>query len=275
MGIAPTIEMSITESPDTLDPRTRQFYLDAMHALDEAGVEYLVGGAYALGHHAGVVRHTKDFDVFVRKADCARALDALKSAGYSTERTFPHWLAKAFNPRSEDFVDVIFSSGNGLCDVDDEWFEHAVDGVALDQPARLVAAEEIIWTKAFIQERERFDGADIAHLLRARGRELDWKRLTKRFIGKEQLLLAHLLLFTFIYPAERTNVPMEVIEELMQGVRSQEPTMEKVCQGTLISRSQYLPDLRENGYEDARLKPRGRMSAQDIAHWTAAIGTIR
>jgi hypothetical protein len=267
--------MSITESPDTLDPRTRQFYLDAMHALDEAGVEYLVGGAYALGHHAGVVRHTKDFDVFVRKADCTRALDALKSAGYSTERTFPHWLAKAFNPRSEDFVDVIYSSGNGLCDVDDEWFEHAVDGVALDQPARLVAAEEIIWTKAFIQERERFDGADIAHLLRARGRELDWKRLAKRFIGKEQLLLAHLLLFTFIYPAERTNVPMEVIEELMQGVRSQEPTMEKVCQGTLISRSQYLPDLRENGYEDARLKPRGRMSAQDIAHWTAAIGTIR
>jgi hypothetical protein len=275
MGIASSIEMSITESPDTLDSRTRQFYLDAMHALDEAGIEYLVGGAYSLGHHAGVVRHTKDFDVFVRKANCASALDALKSAGYSTERTFPHWLAKAFNPRSEDFVDVIYSSGNGLCDVDDEWFEHAVDGVALDQPARLVAAEEIIWTKAFIQERERFDGADIAHLLRARGRELDWKRLTKRFIGKEQLLLAHLLLFTFIYPAERTNVPMEVVEELMQGVRSQEPTMDKVCQGTLISRSQYLPDLRENGYEDARLKPRGRMSAQDIAHWTAAIGTIR
>ena len=39
--------------------------------------------------------------------------------------------------------------------------------LVLDQPARLVPAEEIIWTKAFIMERERYDGADVAHILRA------------------------------------------------------------------------------------------------------------
>jgi hypothetical protein len=42
------------------------------------------------------------------------------------------------------------------------------------------------------------------------------------------------------------------------------------CQGTLLSREQYLPDL-EHGAADARLAPAGTMSAQEIAAWTAAI----
>ena len=34
----------------------------------------------------------------------------------------------------------------------------------------------------------------------------------------------------------------------------------KVCQGTLLSRAQYLVDVDEWGYEDARLQPRGTMT---------------
>lgn len=265
----------LTASPELLSAKTRQFYLDSTRILDEAAVEYLVGGAYSLAHHAGVVRHTKDFDIFVRRRDLSRALGAFERSGYRTELVFPHWLAKAFKPRSEDFVDIIFSSGNGLCEVDDTWFNHAVDGFALDQPARLVPAEEIIWTKAFIQERERFDGADIAHLLLARGPELDWPRLTGHFRGHEQVLLSHLIMYTYIYPSERGQVPWAVVEELMQRVRDAQPPAGKVCRGTSISRQQYLPDLRERGFEDSRLPPFGPMKPEDVAHWTAAIGTIR
>ena len=262
-------------TPELLSQKTRRFYLDSMRFLDEAGVEYLVGGAYSLAHHAGITRHTKDIDLFVRRRDLSRALGAFERAGYVTELAFPHWLAKAFKPRSEDFIDVIFSSGNGLCEVDDSWFEHAVEGVALDQPAKLVAAEETIWTKAFIQERERFDGADVAHLLLARGPELDWNRLKRHFIGHEQILLAHLILFTYIYPTERQQIPWEVVEELMQKVRDERPPERKLCRGTSISRAQYLSDIREHGFEDARLKPHGPMKPEDVAHWTAAIGTIK
>jgi hypothetical protein len=265
----------LDDSPEALTPKTRQFYLDSMRVLDEAGIEYLVGGAYALAHYAGVIRHTKDFDVFIRKSDLPRTLGAFERAGYLTELVFPHWLAKAFKPRSEDFVDIIFSSGNGLCDVDDEWFDHAVPGTALDHPARLVPAEEIIWTKAFIQERERFDGADIAHLLLTRGPELDWPRLKKYFRGHEQVLLAHLILFTYIYPSERQQVPWAIVEELIQRVRDQPIPAEKICRGTTISRAQYLPDIRDQGFIDSRLAPHGPMKPQDVAHWTAAIGTIR
>ena len=45
----------------------------------------------------------------------------------------------------------------------------------------------------------------------------------------------------------------------------------KVCQGTLLSRAQYLVDVDEWGYEDARQQPRGAMTAEQLAVWTAAI----
>jgi hypothetical protein len=261
--------------PLELDAVTREFYLRAMNLLEEAGVGYMVGGAYSLAHHAGIVRHTKDLDLFVRRDDRFRALEVLeRQGGYRTEMVFPHWLGKAFD--NDAFVDIIFGSGNGLTRVDEEWFAHAVDGVALGRPARLCPAEEIIWSKAFIQERERFDGADIAHLLQARGLALDWPRLRRRFRGHERVLLAHLLMFGYIYPAERDKVPAWVASELMDAVRAERPAADKrLCRGTLLSRQQYLPDIRKRGYHDARLEPAGQMNPDEVAHWTAAIGTIR
>ena len=114
---------SVTSLTD-LSQDAQAFYRHTMQILDKHEVPYLVGGAYALCLYTGIVRHTKDFDVFVRPADCRRALDALAAAGYRTELTFSHWLGKAFH--RDGFVDVIFSSGNGVVRVDDEWFAHAV-----------------------------------------------------------------------------------------------------------------------------------------------------
>src|SRR4051794_38156280 len=98
-GTAP-MHQHAPNGPEELDPRTLEFYHHAMDVLADGKVPYLVGGAYSLAHFAGVVRHTKDFDVFVAKRDVKRALDAFEKSGYRTERTFPHWLAKAFKPTS-------------------------------------------------------------------------------------------------------------------------------------------------------------------------------
>ncbi|HSU69736.1 MAG TPA: hypothetical protein VLJ39_22825 [Tepidisphaeraceae bacterium] len=269
--------MPLQSNPDPLelDEVTRDFYLRAMGLLDDAEVPYMVGGAYSLAHHAGIVRHTKDLDLFVRRDDRFRALEVLeKQGGYRTEMVFPHWLGKAFD--NDAFVDIIFGSGNGLCPVDDEWFDHALEGTALGRTAKLCPAEEIIWSKAFIQERERFDGADIAHVIQARGHSLDWSRLCRRFQGHERVLLAHLLMFGYIYPAEREQVPSWVMTSLYDAVRAERPAKNsRLCRGPYLSRQQYLPDLRKRGYHDARLRPAGNMDPEEIAHWTAAIGTIR
>jgi hypothetical protein len=174
--------------------------------------------------------------------DCTRLLDVFSKAGYRTELTFPHWLGKAY--RGVHFIDIIFSSGNGVCRVDEGWFKHSTASTAFGVPMRLCPVEETIWSKSFVMERERFDGADVAHLLRSRGRHLDWTRLVGRFGDLWPVLLSHLILFRFIYPDER---------------------------GTLLSRAQYLADTEEWGYRDARLLPEGALTADEIARWTAPV----
>jgi hypothetical protein len=52
---------------------------------------------------------------------------------------------------------------------------------------------------------------------------------------------------------------------------AQEPTRDKICRGTIISREQYLVDTLERGYIDGRQEPHGTMSAAEIRAWTAAI----
>jgi hypothetical protein len=254
---------------DELEPRTSRFYFHALNVLREARVPYLLGGAYAFAHYTGIVRHTKDLDLFVRRTDAARALDVLAHAGYRTEMTFSHWLGKAFS--GDDFVDVIFCSGNAQCPVDDDWFKYAV---TLEEGAALLCpAEELIWQKAFIMERERFDGADVAHMLRAQGPKLDWERLLRRFGPNWQLLLGHIILFSFVYPAERDKVPARIADALLQRWRDDTRHAgeeERVCRGPLLSRMQYLSDTERWGYQDPRLPPRGDMTVEQITHWTAA-----
>jgi hypothetical protein len=239
---------------DDLEPRLYNFYRAALSALQRAQVPFLVGGAYALACHTGVVRHTKDFDIFTRPKDCERVLEVFSANRYRTEVTDPCWLAKAYS--GEDFIDVIFSSGNCIAEVDDVWFKYAIDARVFGLPVQLCPAEETIWSKAFVMERERYDGADIAHLLRAYGECLDWNRLLDRFDSHWRVLLSHLILFGFVYPYERGRIPTFVMDRLLgrlQGEAQPPPTIGRLCQGTLLSRVQYATDLDHWGYEDARL----------------------
>jgi hypothetical protein len=256
-----------------LDPVSRDFYQSAIRYLHNGEVPFLVGGAYSYARHTSLERHTKDFDIFVRPEDYDRALTTLASAGYNVERTFPHWLGKAYS--GDNCIDVIFSSGNGVARVDDGWFENAVEGLVVNTPVLLCPVEETIWSKAFVMERERFDGGDIAHLLRGAGREINWQRLLARFGPYWRVLLSHLVMFGFIYPGERDAVPAWVLEELTHRLRDEtanEPPRDQICQGTLISRAQYLVDIEQWGYLDARIA-HGHMAQHDINVWTDAIAT--
>ena len=246
------------------------FYVDALATLDEADIGYLIGGTFAFARYAKIDRETKDLDVFVRPEDCRRALALFETAGYRTELPYPHWLGKV---HSEDhFMDVIFSSGNGVARVDDLWFAHAIDADIFGFPVRLCPAEEMVWSKAFVQERERFDGADVAHLVRELGPSLDWDRLLARFGDHWRVLFAHLVLFGYMYPDRRGQVPAWVMKELGRRLATDRTEPDNhVCNGTLLSREQYVVDL-QAGYRDGRLQPHGPMTQGEIDLWTAAIG---
>ncbi|MBI2833555.1 MAG: nucleotidyltransferase [Acidobacteria bacterium] len=257
-------------SIEELDCEAKAVYVEAVSLLREAAVPFLVGGAFAFERYTGIARYTKDFDIFLRRSDCPRALEVLGRGGFSVALTFPHWLAKAF--KGDLFIDLIFGSGNGVAEVDERWFAHAVDAEVFGVPVPLIPAEEMIWSKAFVMERERYDGADVAHLILACGPELDWARLVERFGDEWRVLLAHLLLFGFIYPGERDKVPTSLVNGLLERWRQQvqtPPPDTRVCGGTLISREQYDIDVTRWGFVDARLRPRGRIPRDELAIWMA------
>ncbi|HEY9733315.1 MAG TPA: hypothetical protein V6C89_15455 [Drouetiella sp.] len=259
-------------SQTQLDPDTQDFYRNTLSLLVDSKIPFMLGGAYALSQFMEFERHTRDLDVFVHRKDAQTVLDTLERAGFKTEMMFPHWLGKAFS--GEDYVDIIFSSGNGIAEVDEEAFAHAKPAQLLGVPVQALSAEDIIWSKAFIMERERYDGADIAHLLRACGHQLDWNRLLARFGEHWRVLLSHLVLFGFIYPSHQSQIPDWVMDKLLAKTCSEvksKPQTEKVCRGTLLSRGQYLVDIDKWHYADGRLDPGGHMTPKDIAHWTAAI----
>jgi hypothetical protein len=251
---------------------TNTFYRRTLHVLSDARVPFLVGGSHAILHFTGIVRETKDFDLFLRRDELEKALAALALAGYRTQITFPHWLAKA--RQGSDHVDLVFSSGNGVARVDDGWFEHAIEAEVLGMPVKIAPVEELLWQKSFVMERERYDGADILHILRSCAETLDWQRLLDRYDRYWHVLLVNVVLFSFVYPSERQRIPSHVVAELVARLQRElegPPSEDRVCRGTLLSRAQYLLDIGQYGYQDARLVPRGNMTPEDAIYWTWAI----
>ncbi|HEY4541618.1 MAG TPA: nucleotidyltransferase [Noviherbaspirillum sp.] len=268
--------MSLASIPsrfaDDLPDSTLKFYRGVLHTLDRAGSRFVLGGAYAFNHYTGVNRATRDLDLFIRREDFEQISAALQQAGYDTELTYPHWLGKIHSDGV--YIDLIFSSGNGVAVVDELWFEYADEAELLGVKAKISPVEEMIWSKAFIMERERYDGADVAHLFLTCAGGMDWRRLLRRFDGHWRVLLSHLLLFGFIYPAHRNRIPAWVMDDLLQRLRLEmrtAPSHEAVCQGTLLSREQYLSDIEVEGLQDGRLAPFGNMTQEDTESWTQAI----
>ena len=254
---------------DELDPEIHNFYCRSLHLLLESKIPFLIGGAYAFERYTGIERLTKDLDLFVRPKDYPRILEVLSTKnGCCTEISAPHWLAKAFC--GENFIDIIFNSANALSEVDDLWFEHSVEEEVLGIPVRICPPEEIILTKAFVMARDRYDGADIAHLFHACSDTLNWPHLLHRFDQHWRVLFSHLILFGYIYPGERERIPSWVMEELSQRLHQEinsSPPRERLCQGTVLSPLQYQVDLEQWGYQDVRLRPKGNMTGKEISLW--------
>ena len=262
-------------TPTTVQAPSRhatEFYKRVINVFQDNGVEFLVGGAYAFVHYTGIGRDTKDLDLFIRRVDWDRAARALEDVGISAELTFPHWLGKALGGRQREFfVDLIFSGGNGVAEVDDEWFANAQWDESLGFPVRLMPIEEMIWSKAFVMERERFDGADVLHLVRARQMDINWPRL------------GHPIRRALARPAVAPRaVPICVSERSRTArghrraarSRQAEPKADdgiRLCRGPLLSREQYLIDVERWNYFDAREVPVGTMTPEEISLWTQAI----
>src|SRR5690349_8665507 len=156
-----------------VEKRPVKFYREVLASLTDAKVPFLIGGAFAFCRYAGIDKRIKDLDLMIEERTWPELARVLRAAGIHTRKTFPHWLGKALSPAGQ--VDIIFNGGAGLTPVDAEYFASGPRASVLGFDVRLCPPEELLWSKAFIMERERFDGADVLHLIRALAERLDWR----------------------------------------------------------------------------------------------------
>src|SRR5579862_1829239 len=166
--------------------RTWSLYRRALMALRDSGIPFMVGGAYGLGYHTQIHRETKDLDLFTLPRCCPDMLRLFADLGFPSRMVARHWLGKVMV--EDAVIDIITGFRNGVGQVEQNWLDHAPESLLFSTPVRILAPEEMIWSKAFVMERDRYDGADIVHLIRARAGDLDWRRLLARF-GAHWLLL--------------------------------------------------------------------------------------
>jgi hypothetical protein len=245
--------MNVTEEQKL---EARSFYQEALVLLNESGIDYMLGGGFATFHYTGIHRDTKDLDVFCKSTGYPKILKLFAEKGYRTELTDVRWLAKVF--KVDYFIDIIFDTVNNICRVDDAWFTHASEGELAGEAVRFIPAEELVWCKIYVQNRERYDGADVNHVLLKYGKRLDWKRLLSRLDQHWHLFLMQLLSFQFVYPSDfHEIIPRWLFDELMARAHEQydlPSPMERVCRGPIIDQTQYEIDIRDWGYKVTTIK---------------------
>ena len=251
--LTPEERKSLTHGDFWIPDVERDIYRRALEAVNDAGIPYVVAGAYAIYEHTGIYRKTKDLDLFFEPESVVAAARALREAGFVTRLEDEHWLAKA--TMGEYFVDLIYGMGNGIAFIDADWISHSHPGILAATPVRIAPAEELIWHRLFISERHRHDMSDIVHLMLCLGDTLDWRRLIDRVGQNWPLLLSQVLMFTYVYPGYKNNIPSWVREHLTALAREEFAREEEdvdFTRGPLISRFSFTIDVREWGFSDPR-----------------------
>lgn len=246
--------MPLDRHPDPIPPKAEAeaFYAESLRQLKESGIPFLIAGTYAISSYTGLNRPTKDIDVFCRAGDYPRILAHFQQLGYLTEIKDERWLAKV--RQGALFFDVIFNSTSGITPVDDRWFAHAPSANILGTEVLVTPPTELIWSKAFVQDRHKYDGADIAHMILRQHQDVDWRRLLSYMDQYWEVLLIHLLNFRFVYPTERGCIPAWLTEELLGRIRRRDElpvSKTRICRGSLFSSTDYLIDVTEWGFADA------------------------
>ena len=262
---------SVTHGEFWIPEVEREVYKRALNALNAAGVPYVVAGAYAIYEHTGIIRQTKDLDLFCEPRAVPDAMRALKDAGFITRLEQSHWLAKAISAENRDhFVDIIYGMGNGLALIDHDWFAHSRPAILAATQVRVAPPEELIWHRLFINERHRHDMADIVHLMLCMGHVLDWRRLVDKTDEHWPLLLSQVQMFRYVYPGYRDQVPRWVLRELLDRAEaaatlpSAGDAEHDQTRGTLISRFSFAIDVNEWGFHDLRAEMVRRMKESEV-----------
>ena len=253
-GWVPTKEeqkLPISSSqPPEFAPEQEQLFREVLGLLNENDVPYVISGAFALREHTGICRDTKDLDVFLPAQEVGRAMEALQRDGFECEVADPVWLAKAH--RGDFFVDLITGMSTGTIVVDQSWIDRGTQSEMFGVPVKVLAPEELIASKLLVTRRERFDGADICHVIYGTKGKLDWNRLLQLSDGHWQVLFWSMVLYQYCYPGQTDYIPRQVWDDMIarfqKEVRDFDP--QAPFRGSLIDPRMFNIDVAEWGMAD-------------------------
>lgn len=233
-----------------ITPEEASLFSRWLTILNEADVEYVVGGAFAVYAYTGIWRDTKDLDIFLQPGDVKKALNALSRAGFETEVRDVYWLAKVY--QGPYLMDLIFGTSSSQFPIDGTWFEHCQPAELMGVKTQLAALEELIASKVYMLKRDRFDGADIVHIILAVQGKIDWHRVLIHLKDNREILLIYLILFDFVYPSYSDYLPKELMAILFEQIRQgwSKPKRPKAFRGMLLDPFAFAVDCREWGFEN-------------------------
>ncbi|MFL6829394.1 MAG: hypothetical protein ACJ8D5_02085 [Sphingomicrobium sp.] len=233
-------------------PEAEAFYSAVLQLMAASEIPFLVSGTYALASYTGIDRPTKDVDVFAKAGDALKLLAYFRAKGFEVETVDERWLNRI--TKGELFVDIITNMPTVTTHVTDDWFVDAPEAELFGATVRLVPPTQFIWSKIFVQDHHRYDGADVAHMILKCHDRIDWKMLLSHMELYWEVLLIALLNFRFIYPSERAVVPQWLMDELLERLRDQmqvKAPSKRVCRGRIFSPRDYSIDVEQWCFSEA------------------------
>lgn len=207
----------MSEKVALLSDEHKELHTRALIALTDAGVDFMLGGAFAVYYYTNWWRDTHDIDMYIVHEDLDRATEALEKAGYhdlgEQAKGDREWIYHA--GRESMIVDLIWRFANLANYVTRDWLDRAPKGRFLGVDVKFLPLEEVVWIKTFVINRDRCDWPDVMRVIKSQCRNLDWNRLLG-LLAEHWLLLAGMIdVFDWQHPELIDCVPESVREELM------------------------------------------------------------
>lgn len=184
--------------------------------ISAEGITFALGGAIAYAGYTGRLRNTKDLDIYVVPEDRDRAITCLTACGlkdYFDELPYDRsWIYRG--KKNDAIMDVIFAMANGRTQVTRDWLERGPSVQGRGQTFRIIPAEELIWSKLYVVQRERCDWPDVLNVIDSAGPSLNWHHLLD-LLGEDRPLLRSVLsIYSWVTPAGALRLPQSLWRNL-------------------------------------------------------------
>lgn len=205
-----------SEWADIIPQNEWAIYLKAIAAVRPVRWPFFLGGAFGLACYTGRWRNTKDLDLYVLPEHRDAFVDALLKIGfvdyYDTLAYDRGWIFRAI--LEGVIVDIIWGTPNRRSVVDELWLSRSVQVTLRGEHLLAVPAEELLFVKAFVVQKDRCDWTDLINLLCFQAPHLDWDHVIGRYGPDLPLLKSTLGLFSWVCPVEAAQIPTSVRERL-------------------------------------------------------------